>query len=77
MALYRLRIEAGLTQMALAKMVGTTASVISRLEDADYRGHSLSMLRRITQALGWRIELRLVPATGPLRGRNRPRRPAA
>ena len=30
-----LRTEAGLTQRALAKLVGTTASVICRLEDAD------------------------------------------
>ena len=29
----------------MADRVGTTASVISRLEDADYTGHSLAMLR--------------------------------
>ena len=77
MALYRFRTEAGLTQATLARKVGTTASVISRLEDADYRGHSLSMLRRITEALGWRIELRFVRASSSRRGRARPRRPAA
>jgi DNA-binding XRE family transcriptional regulator len=31
-----LRTEAGLTQRQLAKLVGTTASVICRLENADY-----------------------------------------
>ena len=36
-----LRAEAGLSQRQLAKLVGTTASVICRLEDADYEGHSL------------------------------------
>jgi len=36
-----LRTKAGLTQRELAKLVGTTASVICRLEDADYKGHSL------------------------------------
>lgn len=36
-----------LSQRELAKLVGTTASVICRLEDADYDGHSLSMLIRI------------------------------
>jgi len=36
--------------------------VISRLEGADYRGHSLMMLRRIAAALGKRVELKLVPA---------------
>src|SRR2546423_1557417 len=46
-----LRTEAGLTQRQLAKLVGTTASVICRLEDADYEGHSLGMLRRIATAL--------------------------
>ena len=77
MALYRLRTEAGLTQAALARKVGTAASVISRLEDADYRGHSLPMLRRITEALGWRMELRFVPLDGRTTRAGRPRRPAA
>ena len=36
-----LRTGAGLWQAQLAKLVGTTASVICRLEDADYAGHSL------------------------------------
>jgi transcriptional regulator with XRE-family HTH domain len=56
--IYRLRRGAGLTQQALAERVGTTASVISRLEDADYTGHSLAMLRRIAAALGRRVEIR-------------------
>lgn len=60
--IYDLRTEAGLTQAALAKRVGTTPSVISRLEDADYRGHSVAMLRRIAEALDSRVEIRFVPA---------------
>jgi len=56
-----LRKQAGLTQAQLAKMIGTTASVISRLEDADYEGHSLAMLRRIAAALNKRVEIRFVP----------------
>jgi ribosome-binding protein aMBF1 (putative translation factor) len=59
---YELRVRAGLTQQQLAKLVGTTASVICRLEDADYEGHSLSMLRRIATALNQRVEIRFVPA---------------
>jgi DNA-binding XRE family transcriptional regulator len=59
---YDLRQEAGLTQRELAKRVGTTASVICRLEDADYQGHSLSMLRRIAAALDKRVEVRIVDA---------------
>ncbi|MCA9264759.1 MAG: helix-turn-helix transcriptional regulator [Planctomycetales bacterium] len=46
------RMEAGLTQQALADLVGTKQQVIARLEDADYEGHSLSMLQRIAGALG-------------------------
>jgi ribosome-binding protein aMBF1 (putative translation factor) len=59
--IYRMRTEAGLTQRQLARKIGTTASVICRLEDADYEGHSLSMLRRVAAALGKRVEIRFVP----------------
>jgi hypothetical protein len=41
--------------------VGTSLSAIARLEDADYEGHSLSMLRRIGEALNQKIEIRFVP----------------
>jgi ribosome-binding protein aMBF1 (putative translation factor) len=57
-----LREKAGLTQRELARLVGTTASVICRLEDADYEGHSLAMLRRIAGALDKRVEIRFVPS---------------
>jgi DNA-binding XRE family transcriptional regulator len=59
--IYELRARAGLTQRELAKRVNTTASVISRLEDADYEGHSLTMLRRIAAALESRVEVTFVP----------------
>lgn len=59
--LYELRTRAGLTQRQLAKLVGTSPSAICRLEDADYEGHSLSMLRRIGAALSQRVEIRFVP----------------
>jgi DNA-binding XRE family transcriptional regulator len=59
--IYELRKKAGLSQRQLAKLVGTTASVICLLEDADYQGHSLSMLRRIASALHRRVEIRFVP----------------
>jgi transcriptional regulator with XRE-family HTH domain len=57
-----LRTQAGLSQRQLAKLVGTTASVICRLEDADYEGHSLAILNRIAAALNRRVEIRFVPA---------------
>ena len=59
--IHDLRTAAGLTQTQLAKLIGTTASVICRLEDADYEGHSLAMLRRIGGALNQRVEIRFVP----------------
>lgn len=61
--IYDARNEAGLTQEALAQLVGTKQPVIARLEDADYEGHSLSMLQRIAAALNQRIEIRFKPAT--------------
>jgi ribosome-binding protein aMBF1 (putative translation factor) len=56
-----LRTVAGLTQVQLAKLISTTPSVICRLEDADYEGHSLGMLRRIGAALNQRVEIRFIP----------------
>src|SRR5262245_12763730 len=59
--LYEARTQAGLTQQELARLVGTKQPVIARLEDADYDGHSLSMLQRIATALHQRLEIHLVP----------------
>jgi len=59
--IYDLRAGAGLSQRELAALINTTASVICRLEDADYEGHSLSMLRRIAAALNRRVEIRFPP----------------
>lgn len=58
--IYDMREESGLTQAQLAKLVGTSPSVISRLEDSDYQGHSLTMLKRIAEALGKKVEVRVV-----------------
>jgi ribosome-binding protein aMBF1 (putative translation factor) len=58
--IYALRTSRGLTQKQLAEAVGTTQSVIARLEDADYEGHSLRMLRRIANALDARLSVRFV-----------------
>jgi predicted transcriptional regulator len=60
--IYGLRTKAGLSQAELARKIGTTQSVISRLEDADYEGHSLEMLRRIASAFEKRVEVRFVPS---------------
>ncbi len=58
--IYDLRMKAGLSQRDLAKRVGTSASAICRLEDADYEGHSLAMLNRIAEVLDRRVEIRFI-----------------
>jgi len=57
--IYEARVKAHLTQKQLADLAGTKQPVIARLEDADYEGHSLSMLQRIAKALNRRVEIRL------------------
>ena len=59
--IYELREQAGLSQRELAEKVGTTQSVISRLEDSDYDGHSLSMLSRIAKALNRQVQVVMQP----------------
>lgn len=68
--IYDYRKEAGLTQKELAELVGTKQSVVSRLEDADYDGHSLTMLSRIADALRQKLTVVMTakdPETGILR----------
>jgi transcriptional regulator with XRE-family HTH domain len=55
--IYSLREDLNLTQAELASRIGTTASAISRLEDAEYEGHSLGMLRRIAEACGKTVRI--------------------
>ncbi len=52
-----MREDAGMTQAELARKIGTTQSVIARLEDAEYTGHSLAMLERIAAACGVNLKL--------------------
>ncbi|MBN3871492.1 MAG: helix-turn-helix domain-containing protein [Nostoc sp.] len=59
--IYDARKQGGLTQQQLAAKVGTTQSVIARLEDADYEGHSLSILARIAAALNQKLEIKMSP----------------
>ena len=58
--IFQMRAESGITQKQLADLIGTTQSVISRLEDADYEGHSLSMVSRIAEALERKLKVQLV-----------------
>ena len=59
--IYQLRVKAGLSQQRLAELIGTQASAISRIEDADYDGHSVETLRRIAKALNARLRIDFVP----------------
>ncbi|MGD8922392.1 MAG: helix-turn-helix transcriptional regulator [Candidatus Zixiibacteriota bacterium] len=61
-ALYRLRTSAGMTQKELAEKIGTRASAISRLENADYGGHSLAVLNKIAAVFKGRLTLSIIPA---------------
>jgi ribosome-binding protein aMBF1 (putative translation factor) len=68
--IHDLRMKSGLSQREFAKLVGTTASVICRLEDSDYEGYSLAMLNRIAAALNKRVEIRFLPIKGSSRSKN-------
>lgn len=59
--LSRLRQEAGLTQAEVAKRIGTTASAISRYENAEYDRYELRTLQKIVRACGGRLQLTVEP----------------
>ena len=59
----------GLTQEAVAALMGTTKSAISRLETAGKHTPSLTTLKKYAQAIGCRLEIRLVPASYTTRKR--------
>jgi len=57
------RAKTGLTQAEVAERMGTTQSAVARLESANAKhSPSLATLQRYAQALGYRVELRLVRA---------------
>jgi ribosome-binding protein aMBF1 (putative translation factor) len=62
--IYELRTSRGVSQKQLADLVGTGQSAIARLEDADYEGHSLRMLRRVARALDAHVSVHIVPDEG-------------
>ncbi|HTF88354.1 MAG TPA: helix-turn-helix domain-containing protein [Planctomycetota bacterium] len=65
--IYEARVAAKLTQKRLAALAGTTQPVIARLEDANYEGHSLTMLRRIAEAMNSKVVVSFVPAKRKVR----------
>jgi len=57
-----LRQKANMTQAAVAKKVGTTASAISRYENAEYDRYELQTLRKIVEACGGKLDIIVAPA---------------
>ena len=55
------RSRAGLTQEAVATRMGTSKSTVSRLESAGKHAPSLSSIKRYAEAVGCKIEIKLVP----------------
>src|SRR5262245_18126910 len=55
------RSRAGLTQDAVAERMGTTKSVISRLESAGKHAPSLTTLKRYASAVGCELQVKLIP----------------
>ncbi len=51
----------GLTQEAVAELMGTTKSAVSRLEAAGKHAPSLTTLKKYAQAVGCHLEIKLVP----------------
>ena len=63
------RAEAGLTQAEVAARIGTTQSAIARLESAEPRhSPSIATLQKYADALGYRVEIRLVKQKPRRRG---------
>ena len=55
-----LRKARGLSQKQLAEKIGTSQQQISRLESPSYQGHSLSMIRRVVEALGGSLRVEIL-----------------
>ena len=59
------RTRAGLTQEAVAKLMGTTKSAVSRLESVGKHAPSMTTLKRYAEAVGCHLEIKLVPDAPP------------
>lgn len=59
------RSKSGLTQEAVAELMGTTKSAVSRLEAGGKHAPSLTTLKKYAQAVGCHLEIKLVPNSCP------------
>lgn len=55
------RSRSGLTQEAVAELMGTTKSAVSRLEAGGKHAPSLTTLKKYAHAVGCRLEIKLIP----------------
>jgi len=55
------RSRVGLSQEAVAELMGTTKSAISRLEAAGKHAPSVTTLKRYAHAVGCHLEIRFIP----------------
>lgn len=55
------RSQSGLTQEAVAELMGTTKSAVSRLEAVGKHAPSLTTLKKYAKAVGCNLEIKLVP----------------
>ena len=70
------RAQAGLTQEAVAKYMGTTKSAISRLESLYKHTPSINSLKKYAQAVGCLLEIRFIPNSSQPTGVSRSARNA-
>lgn len=59
------RSKSGLTQEAVAELMGTTKSAVSRLEAGGKHAPSLTTLKKYAHAVGCRLAIRLIPESSP------------
>lgn len=68
-AIYRTMVEEGLTETELARRMGVSHTVANRISDPLYFGHTSNTLRKVAEALGREVEVRLTKPVRPDRVR--------
>lgn len=58
------RSKAKVSQAELARRIGTKSTAISRIESPNYGKASITMLKKIANALGCELQIRLVRRSG-------------
>ncbi len=58
--IFALRERHQLTQQALATLIGSSQPAIARMENGEYHGHSIAVLRRMAAAVGERASFKFV-----------------